>query len=72
MQTEEKFGHLSIMLLSGITLCLISGAARSLGVHYDAIEASKGIIDATGVPGIILGCVGLIGLLICMFPDNNI
>jgi len=38
MNKEEKFGHLSIMLLSGITLGLISGAASSLGIYYDRLD----------------------------------
>jgi hypothetical protein len=66
MQTKDKYGHLCIILLSGITLGLISGATGSLGIYYDAADAAKPLMLSTLTPAIALGLTGMIGIIMCL------
>jgi hypothetical protein len=64
MNTKEKYGHLCVMLLSGITLGLIAGATSTLGTYY-GVDMS-GIGGACLFPGLALGTTGLVGIICIM------
>jgi len=71
MEIKEKYGHLCIILLSGITLGLICGGTETLGIYYDHRATVEPLILATAIPAITLGITGLVGIISCLASKNK-